>query len=295
MTNIKPTGKQKKRFKVKPGERSDKETLDRLKETQQQLVQLERMASLGQLTAGIAHEIKNPLNFVINFADLSRDLVKELQKEIQPGKINTIKEILNQLEQNVEKIKDHGKRIDSIVKGMLLHSRGKQGEFQLVDLNALLEENTILVYHSMRALDRSFHLEIQTDFDETIGKIKIVPQDFSRAFLNIAINACYSVNEKRKKAPPGFSPLVLVKSRNLGENIQVRVWDNGSGIPDRDQDKIFTPFFTTKPAGTGTGLGLSIAYDLITGEHNGTLEFETREGESAEFIITIPIRTFGDR
>lgn len=292
MISKKPFQKKDETLKAKP---AAQETLDRLREIQNQLVQSEKMASLGQMTAGIAHEIGNPLNFVISFADLSGDLAKELRQEIDseesnlsPGKKNSIKEILTHLEQNVEKIRNHGKRIDSIVKGMLLHSRGKEGEFREVHLNPLLQENTTLVYHSMRALDQSFHIKIETNWDDTIGKVRIVPQDFSRAFLNIVNNACYSVNEKSKKAPPAFSPLVSVKSKNLGESFRVQVRDNGTGIPDRHRDKIFTPFFSTKPTENGTGLGLSIAYDIITGEHKGTLEFESREGEFAEFIITVP-------
>jgi len=266
-----------------------------LKMLQKQLVQAEKMASLGQLAAGVAHDIKNPLNLMINFAGLSLEQVKELQNEFLKGKnaltqekIKIIEDLLQIMEQNLQKIKEHGNRIDGIVKSMLLYSRGEKGEFQPVDLNLLLKENISFAYHSMRALDRSFDVRIESDLDPTIGKIKIVPQEFSRAFLNIVNNACFAVNEKRKKAAPEFSPLVSIKSRNLGKNIEICVRDNGNGIPGGNRNKLFTPFFTTKPAGTGTGLGLSIAYDIITQEHKGVIDFNSKEGEYAEFIITIP-------
>jgi len=272
-----------------------KETLEQLKETQKQLVQSEKMASLGQLAAGMAHDIKNPINFVLSFADLSLERIKELHSEIETekdvltrGKIKIIEDLLNQLGQNLQKIKEHGDRIDNIVKGILLHSRGKKGEFQPVDLNRLLEENLSLVYHSMRALDQSFDVKIETSLDPTICKVNLVPQDFSRAFLNIVNNACWAANEKGKKSTQGFSPLVSIKTRKLGKTIEMRIRDNGDGIPGKNRNKLFTPFFTTKPAGTGTGLGLSIAYEIITQEHKGRIEFESQKGEFTEFIITIP-------
>jgi two-component system NtrC family sensor kinase len=270
-------------------------TPGQLKMLQKQLVQAEKMASLGQLAAGVAHDIKNSLNLVVSFVDLSLKGVKEIQNEFQTEKniltrekIKTIEDLLRFLEQNLQKIKEHGNRIDGIVKDMLLHSRGEKGEFQPVDLNRLLEENISLLYHSMRALDRSFDIKIETSLDHTIGKVKIVPQEFSRAFLNIANNACFAANEKRKKAAPGFFPSVSIKSRNLGENIEICIRDNGNGIPRENRNKLFTPFFTTKPAGTGTGLGLSIAHEIITKEHKGAIDFKSKEGEYAEFIITIP-------
>jgi signal transduction histidine kinase len=270
-------------------------TPGQLKMLQKQLVQAEKMASLGQLAAGVAHDIKNSLNLVISFADLSLDGVKKLQNDFQTEKniltrekIKTIEDLLHFLEQNLQKIKEHGDRIDGIVKSMLLHSRGKKGEFQLVDLNHLLEENISLVYHSMRALDRSFDVKIETSLDHTIGKVKIVPQEFSRAFLNIVDNACFAANEKRKKAAPGFFPLVSIKSRNLGKNIEICIRDNGNGIPVGNRNKLFTPFFTSKPDGKGIGLGLAIANEIITGQHKGVIDFKSKEGEYAEFIITIP-------
>jgi ligand-binding sensor domain-containing protein/signal transduction histidine kinase len=271
------------------------QTLDHLKDAQNQLVLSEKMASLGQLTAGIAHEIKNPLNFITNFAVLSQDLTKELRQELLLEREHVdaihaeeIKEILDDLEQNVGKINDHGKRADSIVRGMLLHSRGKAGERQQTDLNALLSEYTNLAYHGMRAQDQSFNIKIETEFDPSIGKMSIVPQDLSRAFLNIVNNACYAANEKKKSQQNGFMPVVRVSTRNLGGRVEIHIWDNGTGIPQSVRDKIFNPFFTTKPAGVGTGLGLSLTYDTITQEHKGEIKVDTKEGEFTEFIITLP-------
>lgn len=266
-----------------------------LKMMQKQLVQSEKMASLGQLTAGIAHEIKNPLNLMVSFADISMDRVKELHNEFQveknaltQGKLIIIGELLHDMDQNLQKIKEHGNRIDAIVRCMLLHSRGKDGEFQVVDLNRMLEENLSLVKHSMRALEPAIEVGIETNLDHSIGKVNIVPQDFCRAFINIVSNACFAANEKQKKAAPEFFPSVSINSKNLGNRIEVCIRDNGNGIAGKYRDKIFTPFFTTKPAGTGTGLGLSIAYDIITQVHKGAINFKSKEGEYAEFIITIP-------
>lgn len=270
-------------------------TLNNLKETQNQLILSEKMASLGQLTAGIAHEIKNPLNFITNFSVLSQDLTKDLRKElvaerdrVDPKRAKEIEDLLNDLEQNVSKINDHGKRADSIVRGMLLHSRGKSGERQETDLNALLAEYTNLAYHGMRAQDQSFNVKIETDFDPSVGKVSVVPQDLSRAFLNIVNNACYAANDRKKSSKNGFSPVVRVSARNLQEGIEIRIRDNGNGIPDSIREKIFNPFFTTKPAGAGTGLGLSLSYDIITQEHKGEIRVDTKEGEYTEFVITIP-------
>ncbi|MBF8294430.1 MAG: hypothetical protein HW389_975 [Bacteroidetes bacterium] len=270
-------------------------TLNNLKEAQHQLVLSEKMASLGQLTAGIAHEIKNPLNFITNFAQLSKELAHELRHElsleknrVEDKRAGEIREIIDNLEQNVTKINEHGKRADSIVRGMLLHSRGKAGERQETDLNALLAEYTNLAYHGMRAQDQSFNVKIETDFDPTIGNVNIVPQDLSRAFLNMVNNACYAANEKRKSATNGFSPTVKVSAKNLGSKVEIRIRDNGNGIPKEVIDKIFNPFFTTKPAGVGTGLGLSITYDIIRDEHKGEIRVDTQAGEFTEFIICIP-------
>jgi len=266
-----------------------------LKETQTQLILSEKMASLGQLTAGIAHEIKNPLNFITNFAVLSQDLTKDLRQElaherdrVDKKRALEIEGILNDLDQNVTKINEHGKRADSIVRGMLLHSRGKAGERQLTDLNALLAEYTNLAYHGMRAQDTSFNVKIETEFGPAVGKVNVVPQDLSRAFLNIVNNACYAANDKRKTAGNGFNPTVRVSARNLADSVEIRIRDNGNGIPLAIREKIFNPFFTTKPAGAGTGLGLSLSYDIVTQEHKGDIRIDTKEGEYTEFIILIP-------
>ncbi len=271
------------------------QTVSNLKETQNQLILSEKMASLGQLTAGIAHEIKNPLNFITNFSVLSHDLTKDLRKElhaerdrVDPKRALEIESLLNDLEQNVTKINDHGKRADSIVRGMLLHSRGKAGERQETDLNALLAEYTNLAYHGMRAQDQSFNVKIETDFDPSIGKVSVVPQDLSRAILNIVNNACYAANDKRKNAKNGFSPVVRVSAKLMAGNIEIRIRDNGNGIPLAIREKIFNPFFTTKPAGSGTGLGLSLSYDIITQEHRGEIRVDSKEGEYTEFVISIP-------
>jgi ligand-binding sensor domain-containing protein/signal transduction histidine kinase len=270
-------------------------TVTNLKETQTQLILSEKMASLGQLTAGIAHEIKNPLNFITNFAVLSQDLTKDLRQElaherdrVDKKRALEIEGILNDLDQNVTKINEHGKRADSIVRGMLLHSRGKAGERQLTDLNALLAEYTNLAYHGMRAQDTSFNVKIETDFDPAVGKVNVVPQDLSRAFLNIVNNACYAANDKRKTGGTGFNPTVRVSARNLAAGVEIRIRDNGNGIPLAIREKIFNPFFTTKPAGAGTGLGLSLSYDIVTQEHKGDIRIDTKEGEYTEFIIVIP-------
>jgi ligand-binding sensor domain-containing protein/signal transduction histidine kinase len=270
-------------------------TLNNLKETQNQLILSEKMASLGQLTAGIAHEIKNPLNFITNFSVLSRDLTKDLRKElaaerdrVDPERAKEIEDLLNDLEQNVSKINEHGKRADSIVRGMLLHSRGKSGERQETDLNALLAEYTNLAYHGMRALDQSFNVKIETDFDPAVGKVSVVPQDLSRAFLNIVNNACYAAYDKKKTSKNGFAPVVRVSAKSLSEAVEIRIRDNGNGIPDSIRKKIFNPFFTTKPAGVGTGLGLSLSYDIITQEHKGEIRVDSEEGQYTEFVITIP-------
>ncbi|MFA7418369.1 MAG: cache domain-containing protein [Melioribacteraceae bacterium] len=266
-----------------------------LKEAQTQLVQSEKMASLGQLTAGIAHEIKNPLNFINNFSELSIELSKELLEEIEtqlgklePKSVAYIREILKDIEHNVTKINEHGKRADSIVKGMLLHSRGKSGEKQKTNLNDLLTEYLNLAYHGFRAQDSSFNVKMETTLDNSIELVNVVPQNMSRVFLNIFNNACYSVNEKKKEFKDSFNPVLLVTSKNLGDKIEVIIKDNGKGISKEILDKVFNPFFTTKPTGKGTGLGLSLSYDIIVQEHKGELKVNSEVGEYAEFIITIP-------
>lgn len=270
-------------------------TLNNLKDAQTQLIQAEKLASLGQLTAGIAHEIKNPLNFVNNFAELSKDLVLEVEEEldrigdsIDPKSKDYILEVLSDLKTNNQKINEHGKRADSIIRGMLLHSRGKSGEKQKTDLNALLLEYVNLGFHGMRAQDSSFNIKIESDYDQTIGQISVVPQDLSRVFLNMVNNSCYSTHEKKKRLKDAYSPVLSVSTKNLGSTVEVKIRDNGEGIPQHIVDKIFNPFFTTKPTGAGTGLGLSLSYDIIVQQHNGEVKVFTEQGEFAEFVITLP-------
>jgi len=270
-------------------------TLDNLQDTQDKLVQSEKLASLGQLTAGIAHEIKNPLNFINNFSDLSKGIIEELSEELAPVKekipekdLDYIEELFGDLKHNLIKINEHGKRVDSIVKGMLLHSRGKSGEFQKSSINSLLSEFISLAYHGFRAQDSTFNVKIETLFDESIEMINVVPQNLSRVFINILNNACYSTNEKKKEKGAAYSPVLTITTKNLADKVEIRIRDNGKGIPKEILDRIFNPFFTTKPAGKGTGLGLSLSYDIINGEHKGEIRIESEEGEFAEFIILIP-------
>ena len=270
--------------------------LDELKAAQDKLMVQSKLAALGALTAGIAHEIKNPLNFINNFAELMVDLVAELRQELVAAKsalpdaaCADIEDILATLQQNAEKIREHGKRADSIVRSMLQHSRGKSGERQPADINAMLAEDVNLTYHGMRAQDSSFNIRIQTDFDPAVGKLEIVPQDISRVFLNIIANGCYEANRKRATAGDGFMPQITISSRRIADGVEVRIRDNGNGVPENIRDKLFLPFFTTKPTGQGTGLGLSISYDIVVQEHKGTLAFETVAGEYTEFIITLPV------
>ncbi len=270
--------------------------LENLKATQQQLVTQQKLASLGQLTAGIAHEIKNPLNFVNNFAALSVDLAKELREELIKRKAKNvngddfadIEEILDTLEQNAEKINHHGKRADGIVKSMMQHARGSSGQREPADINHLLDEAVNLVYHGMRANDASFNITIVKDYDESIGKLEVVPQDISRVFLNMVNNACYAAYQKKKTSGDGFSPTLSVHTKNLGDKIEIRLRDNGNGIPQDIREKIFNPFFTTKPTGQGTGLGLSISYDIIVQQHRGEIKVETEEGKFTEFVVRLP-------
>jgi signal transduction histidine kinase len=277
-------------------EREKSEELEKalvdLNKAQDQLIVQQKLASLGALTAGIAHEIKNPLNFVTNFAEVSEVLIDELRESLQnlkqdPKEISVSDEIVKNLELNVRKIKEHGKRADSIVRGMLMHSRGHAGERQLTNINALLAEYTKLAYHGMRAQDADFNVTIEETYDPSIEPISAVPQDLSRVFLNIVNNACFAANEK-KKTKTGFSPTISIRTRNLGERVEIRIKDNGNGVPEKIRKKIFEPFFTTKPAGAGTGLGLSMSYDIVVQEHKGEIRVETEEGKYAEFVITLP-------
>jgi len=269
------------------------ETVNELRSTQAQLVQSEKMASLGELTAGIAHEIQNPLNFVNNFSEINYELIEELRVErLKPEEERDIQledDLLNDIKANEEKINHHGKRADAIVKGMLQHSRVNTGQKEETDINALCDEYIRLSYHGLRAKDKSFNAKFETVFDESINKINIVPQDIGRVLLNLFNNAFYAVNEKKKSLgeSSSFVPAVTVTTSKRNDEIEIKVTDNGNGIPQSIIDKIFQPFFTTKPTGQGTGLGLSLTYDIIKA-HQGEIKVETKEGEGSEFIIQLP-------
>ena len=265
------------------------QTLIDLKSTQSQLIQSEKMASLGELTAGIAHEIQNPLNFVNNFSEVNSELIDEMNLEIDKGNLTEVKSIARDIQENEEKIIHHGKRADAIVKGMLQHSRATSSQKEPTDINALADEYLRLSYHGLRAKDKSFNATLQTDFDEGIEKINIIPQDIGRVLLNLYNNAFYAVNEKSKNQNENYQPLVSVITKKINDKVEIRVGDNGNGIPQKIVDKIFQPFFTTKPTGQGTGLGLSLSYDIIKA-HGGEIKVETKEGEGAKFAIELPIR-----
>ncbi|PIQ31059.1 MAG: two-component sensor histidine kinase [Bacteroidetes bacterium CG18_big_fil_WC_8_21_14_2_50_41_14] len=272
-------------------------SLEELKAAQAQLIQSEKMASLGELTAGIAHEIQNPLNFVNNFSEVSSELLDEMRSELDRGDIEEAKEIATDVILNLEKILHHGKRADAIVKGMLQHSRSSSGVKEPTDINTLADEYLRLAYHGLRAKDKSFNAILKTDFDETIGMIDIIPQDIGRVILNLITNAFYAVDEKKKQTLEGFEnyePTVSVSTELVipppggTRGVKISVKDNGSGIPQKVLDKIFQPFFTTKPTGQGTGLGLSLAYDIVKA-HGGELKVETKENEGSIFTIIIPV------
>jgi signal transduction histidine kinase/ligand-binding sensor domain-containing protein len=258
-----------------------------LKLTQAQLIQSEKMASLGELTAGIAHEIQNPLNFVNNFSEINKELAGELQQELKSGRIEEAIVISNDIINNEEKINHHGKRADAIVKGMLQHTRSHNSVKERTDINALADEYLRLAYHGLRARDKSFNVTMSTDFDPAIGNINLIPQDFGRVLLNLYNNAFYAVSEKKKQQPGNYEPTVSVNTRKVNSKVEIRVKDNGNGIPKKVIDKIYQPFFTTKPAGQGTGLGLSLSYDIVKA-HGGEIKVETKEGEFTEFVIQIP-------
>ena len=261
-------------------------SLEELKAAQAQLIQSEKMASLGELTAGIAHEIQNPLNFVNNFSDVSTELVDEMNEEIDKGNLEDAKQIAKDLKQNLEKINHHGKRAGDIVKGMLQHSRTSSGQKELTDINALADEYLRLAYHGLRAKDKTFNAAMKTDFDESIGLVKIIPQDIGRVVLNLITNAFYAVTERKKLQPEGYEPVVAVGTKKETGKVEIRVSDNGTGIPQRVLDKIFQPFFTTKPTGQGTGLGLSLSYDIVKA-HGGELKVETAVGIGSTFVIVL--------
>ncbi len=259
-----------------------------LRSTQTQLIQSEKMASLGELTAGIAHEIQNPLNFVNNFSELNSELIAEMKVEIESGNFDEAKAIAKDIEENEQKIVFHGKRADAIVKGMLQHSRSSSGTKEPTDINALCDEYLRLSYHGLRAKDKTFNAIMKTDFDQTVGKVSIVPQDMGRVILNLLTNAFYVVNEKKKMNIAGYEPTVSLSTKKLGDLVEIKVTDNGNGISQKVLDKIFQPFFTTKPTGEGTGLGLSLSYDIVKA-HGGELKVETKDEEGSTFIIQLPI------
>ena len=279
--------KQKANLVLKEQKQKVESTLLELKSTQSQLIQSEKMASLGELTAGIAHEIQNPLNFVNNFSEVNAELIEEMVDEVKKGNTSEAESIANDIKQNLEKINHHGKRADAIVKGMLQHSRSSSGVKEPTDINALCDEYLRLSYHGLRAKDKSFNAMMKTDFDNSIGNINIIPQDIGRVVLNLINNAFYVVDEKKKQTVEGYEPTVTVSTKKINGKVEIKVADNGNGIPQKVLDKIFQPFFTTKPAGQGTGLGLSLSYDIIKA-HGGEIEVKTKEGEGSEFIILIP-------
>mgnify|MGYP000844009366 CR=1 FL=1 len=269
-------------------------TLTELQATQKQLIQSEKMASLGELTAGIAHEIQNPLNFVNNFSEVSKELLDEMKDAMDKGETEEAKEIMQDVINNLEKINHHGKRADGIVKGMLQHSRSSSGQKELTDINALCDEYLRLSYHGLRAKDKTFNAKFETDFDRSLPKINVVPQEIGRVILNLINNAFYAVNEKQKaesqmQKAEHYEPTVTVSTKKDNDKVIISIKDNGTGIPSTIKDKIFQPFFTTKPTGSGTGLGLSLSYDIVTKGHGGELKVETTDGGGSEFVILLSL------
>lgn len=302
---------EQKRKAVEESKDALERSLEELKAAQQQLIQSEKMASLGELTAGIAHEIQNPLNFVNNFSEVSKELLDEMKTELNLGNLADAREIAADVIQNLEKILHHGKRADGIVKGMLQHSRTSSGQKEPTDLNALCDEYLRLAYHGLRAKDKSFNATFNMDVDPAVGLIDVVPQDIGRVILNLINNAFYACTERlaQSKTDKGrnavtereeltansqqltaspYAPTVSLTTKKTGNSIEIRVADNGNGIPEKILDKIFQPFFTTKPTGQGTGLGLSLSYDIVK-SHGGALAVETKEGEGTEFIVRLPV------
>ncbi|HLK65284.1 MAG TPA: response regulator [Bryobacteraceae bacterium] len=290
---------EKKRLRDRERRKTEEleEALHRLKETQDQLVVQEKMASLGALTAGIAHEIKNPLNFVTNFAELSVDLLQDLQQALTPARgsltpddSSYLDELTGDLTINLQKIREHGKRADSIVRGMLAHSRGGSGQREKVDLNSLVSEAVNLAYHGLRAQDSTFNIALEAEYDKTMPQIQVMAQDLSRVILNIANNGCYAANQKRIQRGDSFRPRLRVTTSHTRDHAEIRIHDNGTGIPKNALQKIFNPFFTTKPTGVGTGLGLSLSYQIVVEQHKGNIRVNTEEGEFTEFVITLPLQ-----
>ena len=270
------------------------QSLNELRTAQDRLVQTEKLASLGQLTAGIAHEIKNPLNFVNNFSSLSVELIDELQEELAKVKADdatrdAINDVAETLKGNLEKIAQHGKRADAIVKNMLLHSREGSGEHRPVDVNALVEESLNLAYHGARAEKQGFNIALERSFDAAAGEVDLYPQEVTRVLLNIIANGFYAAHKRKSQADGAdFEPTLVASTRNLGDRVEIRIRDNGTGIPPEVKEKMFNPFFTTKPAGEGTGLGLSISHDIIVKQHAGTIAVDTQPGQFTEFTIVLP-------
>ena len=280
---------QKKSLVIEDANKALTQTLEELRATQAQLIQSEKMASLGELTAGIAHEIQNPLNFVNNFSEVSNELLDEMTEQLEKGNANEAKAIANEVKMSLEKINLHGKRADGIVKSMLQHSRTSNNKKEPTDINVLADEYLRLAYHGLRAKDKSFNAALKTDYDENIGLVKVISQDIGRVILNLITNAFYAVMEKKKLLPAGYEPTVTVSTKKIDNKIIVNVKDNGTGIPQKALDKIFQPFFTTKPTGQGTGLGLSLSYDIVTKGHGGEIKVETKEGEYTGFSVILPV------
>ncbi|HLF64948.1 MAG TPA: ATP-binding protein, partial [Saprospiraceae bacterium] len=289
--------------KLKAEKSRAEDALTELKAAQAQLIQSEKMASLGELTAGIAHEIQNPLNFVNNFSEVSNELIVEMNEELDKGELEEAKAIASDIRQNLEKINHHGKRADAIVKGMLQHSRGSSGVKEPTNINALADEYLRLAYHGLRAKDKSFNATMKTDFDPAVGLVNIVPQDIGRVILNLITNAFYACTERSRAstssatgkgsavsaAAEPVEGTVIVSTKKLKDTVEIRVKDNGNGIPQHVLDKIFQPFFTTKPTGQGTGLGLSLSYDIVKA-HGGIIQVDTKIGEGSAFVITLPLQ-----
>ncbi|MGO4919120.1 ATP-binding protein [Maribacter spongiicola] len=282
---------QNEKLELKVKERTSElnQSLEELKATQSQLIQSEKMASLGELTAGIAHEIQNPLNFVNNFSEVNKELLEELEEEIDNGNYDEVKALAKDVSANEDKIIFHGKRADGIVKGMLQHSRSSTGQKEMTNINILSDEYLRLAYHGLRAKDKTFNATLNTDFDDSIGKLNIVSQDMGRVILNLITNAFYVVKKKKEENPKGYNPTVSVSTEKQDNMVLIKVSDNGNGVPKEVLDKIFQPFFTTKPSGEGTGLGLSLSYDIVKA-HGGELTVDTKQGEGTTFTITLPMK-----
>jgi two-component system, NtrC family, sensor kinase len=276
-------------------------SLEDLRTTQDRLVQTQKLASLGQLTAGIAHEIKNPLNFVNNFSGVSAELIDELQEAFKDVSLNEkrrseITELMDTLRGNLDKVMQHGKRADAIVKNMLLHSREGSGEHRLVDINALVEEGLNLAYHGARAEKQGFTITMEKSLDPTAGEVDVYPQDITRALLNLIANGFYAATKRKAEANGGdYEPTLGAVTKNLGDRVEIRIRDNGTGIPPEVKEKMFNPFFTTKPAGEGTGLGLSISHDIIVKQHGGSIEVDTQPGEFTEIRVVLPRAALGQQ